>query len=61
MFAAALVALPCGIGLRAAADEARGPLRLCADPTNLPFSSNKAEAPGLYLEIGTALAQATGK
>ncbi len=33
-------------------------LRLCADPTNLPFSSQDAKTPGLYLEFGRAIAQA---
>jgi ABC-type amino acid transport substrate-binding protein/cytochrome c5 len=34
------------------------PLRLCADPTNPPFSSNRAGQPGIYLEIGIAIATA---
>jgi ABC-type amino acid transport substrate-binding protein/cytochrome c5 len=42
--------------LRAGADEI-GPLRLCADPTNLPFSSDDPARPGLYLEIGQLVAQ----
>jgi ABC-type amino acid transport substrate-binding protein/mono/diheme cytochrome c family protein len=33
------------------------PLRLCADPDNLPFSSDRAENPGIYREIGKAIAQ----
>ena len=33
------------------------PLRLCADPDNLPFTSDKADNPGIYREIGKALAQ----
>jgi len=37
------------------------PLRLCADPTNPPFSSNKADHPGLYLELGAAIGQALGR
>jgi len=42
------------------------PLRLCADPANLPFSSRTADGaepgqPGLYVEIGQALAQALGR
>jgi hypothetical protein len=37
------------------------PLRLCADPTNLPFSSDNPSQPGLYLEIGQALGQALGR
>ena len=42
------------------------PLRLCADPANLPFSSRTTDGaepglPGLYVEIGQALAQALGR
>ncbi|MCA1454689.1 transporter substrate-binding domain-containing protein [Bradyrhizobium sp. BRP22] len=37
------------------------PFRLCADPTNLPFSSDDPSQPGLYVEIGQALAQALGQ
>ena len=33
------------------------PLRLCADPDNLPFSSDRPSNPGLYNEIGTAIGQ----
>jgi len=56
-------ALACGA---AASQAAVQPLRLCADPANLPFSSNAPEAaqqgaPGLYVEIGQALAQALGR
>jgi polar amino acid transport system substrate-binding protein len=42
------------------ADEAQ-PFRLCADPTNLPFSSDSPSQPGFYVEIGRALAQALGQ
>lgn len=42
--------------VRAGADEMR-PLRLCADPTNLPFSSDDPARPGLYLEIGQLVAR----
>lgn len=45
---------------RSKADDAP-PLRLCADPTNLPFSSDNPSQPGLYLEIGQALGQALGR
>ncbi|MDE2296553.1 MAG: transporter substrate-binding domain-containing protein [Burkholderiales bacterium] len=50
----------------AAAHAAAQPLRLCADPANLPFSSNAPEAvargaPGLYVEIGQAVAEALGR
>lgn len=42
------------------------PLRLCADPANLPFSSQApaaaaAGAPGLYVEIAQAVAEALGR
>jgi ABC-type amino acid transport substrate-binding protein/mono/diheme cytochrome c family protein len=30
-------------------------LRLCADPSNLPFSSDDPANPGIYLEIGDAI------
>ena len=44
----------------AGADEAQ-PLRLCADPTNLPFSSDDPVTPGVYLEIGQALGKALAR
>ncbi len=47
--------------LSAGAEEAKPPLRLCADPTNLPFSSDEPGRPGLYLEIGQAVAQKLGR
>ncbi|MHC2255356.1 polar amino acid transport system substrate-binding protein [Bradyrhizobium embrapense] len=47
--------------LAAGADETKPPLRLCADPTNLPFSSDDPAKPGLYLEIGHAVAQKLGR
>jgi polar amino acid transport system substrate-binding protein len=37
------------------------PLRLCADPTNLPFSSDNPAEPGLYLELGQAIGRALGR
>ena len=36
-------------------------LRLCADPANLPFSSDDPATPGLYLEIGEAIGKAIGR
>ena len=42
------------------ADEAK-PFRLCADPANLPFSSDSPSQPGFYVELGQALAQALGQ
>ncbi|WP_204848455.1 c-type cytochrome [Rhodopila globiformis] len=46
--------------------QAAAPLRLCADPANLPFSTSspaaaKAGTPGLYVEIGQAVADALGR
>ena len=54
------------VGGAAAAQAAVPPLRLCADPANLPFSSNAADAasggtPGLYVEIAQAVADALGR
>jgi polar amino acid transport system substrate-binding protein len=37
------------------------PLRLCADPDNLPFSSENPATPGLYIELGRQLAAALGR
>ena len=46
----------------ASAEDARSnALRLCADPSNLPFSSDDPVAPGLYLEIGDAIGKALGR
>ncbi len=39
-----------------AADVA--PLRLCSDPTNLPFSSDDPKMPGIYNEFGADIAKA---
>ncbi|HKN27633.1 MAG TPA: transporter substrate-binding domain-containing protein [Roseiarcus sp.] len=38
-----------------------GALRLCADPDNLPFSSNDPANPGIYNEIGEAIGKALGR
>ena len=46
--------------LAAGADEIK-PFRLCADPTNLPFSSDDPAKPDLYVEIGQALAAKLGR
>jgi polar amino acid transport system substrate-binding protein len=53
----AIIAAP---ALGAGAEEIK-PLRLCADPTNLPFSSDDPAKPGLYLEIGQLVAQKLGR
>jgi polar amino acid transport system substrate-binding protein len=44
----------------ACADDAP-PLRLCADPDNLPFSSASETTPGYYIELGRQIAQALGR
>lgn len=49
------------VALAPRAGFAADPLRLCADPANLPFSSNAPATPGLYVEIGRALADALGR
>src|SRR5271166_1846001 len=36
-------------------------LRFCADPANLPFSSDDPANPGLYLEIGDAIGKALSR
>ena len=56
MSVAALTALTGG-----AAAEEPAPLRLCADPDDLPFSSSNAATPGFYIEVGGALARALGR
>jgi ABC-type amino acid transport substrate-binding protein/cytochrome c5 len=37
------------------------PLRICADPDNLPFTSSQAEPKGLYLEFANKLAESLGR
>ncbi len=37
------------------------PLNFCADPDDLPFSAQSGGAPGLYLELGQAVAGALGR
>ena len=54
------------VGTTAAAGAVIRPLRLCADPANMPFSSDasaahEAGAPGLYIEIGRVVAEALGR
>ena len=41
-----------------AQDAPANALRLCADPSNLPFSSDDPAMPGVYLEIGEAIGKA---
>ena len=55
-----------GVVVAAPPGQAVTPLRLCADPANLPFSTSseaaaKAGTPGLYVEIGQAVADALGR
>jgi polar amino acid transport system substrate-binding protein len=58
----ALVAAACaGVSPALAQDAPAAPLRLCADPTDLPFSSDDPAKPGLYLEIGDAIGKALGR
>ncbi len=61
-----LLALVMGVAPAAAraqsAETTKPPLRLCADPDNLPFSSEvKGNTPGLYIEIGELIGQALGR
>jgi len=63
MKAAHILALAMALaGVSAQADAAVPPLRLCADPSNLPFSSAASEGPpGLYVEIAHAVADELGR
>jgi ABC-type amino acid transport substrate-binding protein/cytochrome c5 len=52
------------LGLVAAAraeTQVQAPLRLCADPTNPPFSTDDPKNPGAYIEIGDAIGRAIGR
>jgi ABC-type amino acid transport substrate-binding protein len=60
LLAVAIVSAFATTGAPSFAEEAK-PLRLCADPTNLPFSSDNPSQPGFYVEIGQALAHALGR
>jgi ABC-type amino acid transport substrate-binding protein/cytochrome c5 len=66
MKAVRYIGLAAALAGAAAVQAAAPPLRLCADPTNPPFSSNAPEAvaggaPGLYVEIGQEIAKALGR
>jgi len=37
------------------------PLRVCADPDDLPFSSAQSGPPGIYVELGQQIARALGR
>jgi ABC-type amino acid transport substrate-binding protein len=65
-FTACMFSVALAVGGAWAAQAVTPPLRLCADPANLPFSSNETDAvargtPGLYVEIGQAVAEALGR
>ncbi|MGO8779481.1 MAG: c-type cytochrome [Rhodomicrobium sp.] len=51
IFKAMFPALCLLLSAQAARAEGVSPLRFCADPDNLPYSSDKADNPGLYGEI----------
>jgi len=55
------LAFSAGAPPASAEDAQQKDLRLCADPSNLPFSSDDPAAPGLYLEIGDAIGKALGR
>jgi polar amino acid transport system substrate-binding protein len=58
----ALIAILAPVGASFGADTGDvRPLRLCADPTNLPYSSDDASKPGFYLEVGQAIGKALGR
>jgi polar amino acid transport system substrate-binding protein len=58
----ALIAILAPVGASVGADTGDvRPLRLCADPTNLPYSSDDASKPGFYLEVGQAIGKALGR
>jgi len=56
--AASIVALAFGSG---AARAAEPPLKVCADPDNLPFSSSADGPRGFYLDLADRLAKALGR
>ncbi len=61
MWAATAMLLSTLVTMPALAAGIDKPLRICADPTNLPFSSDDPATPGLYLEIGQALGAKLGR
>jgi polar amino acid transport system substrate-binding protein len=59
---AAVVAIAwAALGAPAGAASDSKPLRVCADPDNLPFTSNDASRPGFYLEVAEHVAKALGR
>lgn len=63
VIAAAIVTGVCWswCGSVAAANSEGSPLRVCADPDNLPFTSRTAATPGLYLELAQHLSRQLGR
>jgi polar amino acid transport system substrate-binding protein len=62
VFGAALVApMRGGAEVTALNQTTAQPLRICADPDDLPFSSAKSPTPGLYMEFGQQIAQTLGR
>ncbi|HMN71040.1 MAG TPA: transporter substrate-binding domain-containing protein [Rhodoblastus sp.] len=57
--AISLAAVTAALGPAVAAGPV--PLRLCADPDNLPLSSENSATPGVYVEIGEAIGKALGR
>jgi len=66
IFGLALAALCWAAGVEATQHEgleavrARGYLRVCADPANLPYSSNDAATPGFEVELAALVARELG-
>ena len=59
--ATALPGAPAAAAAMAVAAPAHAPLRVCADPDNLPFSSAEGSVRGLSLEIAQLVADALGR
>jgi polar amino acid transport system substrate-binding protein len=63
LFLPAALALAAAVGWpgTGGAAEQAAPFRVCADPDNLPFSSSAGDKPGLYIELGQAIAHTLGR
>jgi ABC-type amino acid transport substrate-binding protein/cytochrome c5 len=57
----AALAAPNRGGAQVPAPNQAQPLRVCADPDDLPFSSAQSGQPGLYVELGQQIAQSLGR
>jgi ABC-type amino acid transport substrate-binding protein/cytochrome c5 len=57
----AVVAAPIRGGAETPGPDQVKPLRVCADPDDLPFSSAQPATPGLYVELGQKIAQSLGR